>query len=182
MPLEIETTKQRTPGKQLRLFSVYTDSFAAANERWAASQIKALTGESDLRHCGRWDLDILLVSEHMKRTAAKAAAGADILLISIGSLELRETSLVHWLDSVACADPDGNAPRLIIGLLGSEKAKATELDWNVKQLIRCTKAMNSAFIWHWMGEDASVDVDFLTEHIADLLATKQSTLPELTTV
>ena len=181
MPLEIETTKQRAAGKQIRLFSVYTDSFAAANERWTVSQIKTLTSESDLRHCGRWDLDILLVSEHMKKTAAKAAAGADVLLLSIGSLELRETSLIHWLASVACADSDGNTPRLIIGLLGSEKAKATELDWNVKQLIRCAKAMNSAFIWHWMGEDASADGDFLTEHIADLLAAKQATLPALTT-
>lgn len=174
MPLEIETTKPGTAGKKLSLFSVYTGSLAAANERWTVSQIKSLAGESELLHRGRWDLDILLASEHMKKTAAKVAAGADVLIISIGSPEFREACLIQWLDSVAIASADRITPRLIIGLLGSEQAKATELDWNVKQLIRCAKAMNSSFIWHWMGEDASADGDFLTEHIADLLAAKPS--------
>ena len=180
MPLEIEATKQRIAGKGLNLFSVYTDRFAAANERWAVSQIKSLAGESELSHRGRWDLDILLASEHMKKTAAKVAAAADVLVVSIGSLELREACLIQWLDSLVNAGGDGTTPRLIIGLLGSEQAKATELDWNVKQLIRCAKAMNRTFIWHWMGEDASADGDFLTEHIADLLAAKPSALRALT--
>jgi hypothetical protein len=177
MPLETDSTKRRASGKKLSLYSVYTDNFAAANERWAVSQIKSLAGESELRHCGRWELDILLVSEHMKKTAAKVAAKAEVLIIAIGSLDLREACLIQWLDSVARAGAEGNSSRLIIGLLGSENARATELDWNVKQLIRCAKGMHSQFIWHWMGEDALADGDFLAEHIADLLAAKQASLP-----
>ena len=65
-------------------------------------------------------------------------------------------------------------PKLLIGLLGAEDAKAPQLDWNVKQLIRCARAMGGEFIWHWMGKDSMADADFMTDSIRDLLSAKSA--------
>jgi hypothetical protein len=62
---------------------------------------------------------------------------------------------------------------LFIGLLGDGKGQAVELDWTVKQFLRCARQMDRDFIWHWMGRDAMADVDWLTDSVEALLTRKQ---------
>ena len=48
-----------------------------------------------------------------------------------------------------------------------------ELDWTVKQFLRCARQMDRDFIWHWMGRDAMADDDWLTDSVEALLTCKQ---------
>ncbi len=179
MPTEIQTDQGRAACGGLNLFSVYTDGAAAANERWAVSEIKLLAAQTRLLRSDSWKLNTLLASESMKKAATNVAARADVIVVAIGFLEQRQEHLMRWLDSVVASAADPAAPRLIIGLLGAGDAKPTELDWHVKQLIRCARSLRSEFIWHWMGQDALTDIDFMTESISNLLAAKRSFEPVL---
>jgi hypothetical protein len=61
---------------------------------------------------------------------------------------------------------------LFIGLLGDGRGQAVELDWTVKEFLRCARQMDRDFIWHWMGRDAMVDDDWLRD-IAEALLTRK---------
>ena len=101
-------------------------------------------------------------------------ADADVLIIAMSSLDWRELELVQWLDSLTAGKADRPGPRLFIGLLGDGRGQAVELDWTVKQFLRCARQMDRNFIWRWMDRDAMADVDYwLTDSVEALLTRKQ---------
>jgi hypothetical protein len=101
------------------------------------------------------------------------AADADVLVIAMSSLDWRELELVQWLDSLTAGKANRPGPGLFIGLLGDGRGQAVELDWTVKEFLRCARQMDRDFIWHWMGRDAMVDDDWLTDSVEALLTRKQ---------
>ena len=62
---------------------------------------------------------------------------------------------------------------MIIGLLGDENDRAGELDWTVKQFLRCAGALDRDFIWRWMEREAMDSDEWLADSVATLLARKQ---------
>jgi len=176
MAVESELKNKVTAGGVLKVLSIYTDFPASVRVRWTGSRIGLLAGQAWQIRSDIWKFDTLLASESIKKMATTSAIGADILLVAIGSVELRDENLMGWLESIASANATPGAPKLLIGLLGAEDTKSTELDWNIKQLLRFSHAMGCGFIWHWMGEDAMNDGDFLAEHVAELLATKSNSV------
>jgi hypothetical protein len=48
-----------------------------------------------------------------------------------------------------------------------------ELDWTVKEFLRCARQMDRDFIWHWMDRDAMVDDDWLRDIAEALVIRKQ---------
>jgi hypothetical protein len=172
MAAEMQLNNKLAAGGVLNLLSIYTDFPASVRVRWTGSRIGHLAGQSWQIRSDIWKFDTLLASDSIKNMAITSAVRADILLVAIGSVEQRDENLIAWLDSVAAANLNPAPPKLLIGLLGAEDTKSTELDWNIKQLLRCSRAMGCGFIWHWMGQDAMTDADFLAEHVTDLLAAK----------
>jgi hypothetical protein len=174
MHTDIHTGGEKAAREKLNLFSLYTDFPASVSSRWAGTRIGLIAGQSWHLWTDIWKLDTLLASDSMKKMATDTAARADILIIAIGSLEQRDLNPIQWLDTVAAAKANPDTPKLVIGLLGTEDAKAPELDWNVKQLMRCSREIGGHFIWHWMGKDAMLDADFLAESVNQLLAAKRA--------
>ena len=64
-------------------------------------------------------------------------------------------------------------PGLFIGLLGDENGRTEELDWTVKQLLRCAQRTDRDFIWHWMGQGVMNSNDWLADSAEALLACKR---------
>jgi hypothetical protein len=101
-------------------------------------------------------------------------ADADVLVIAMSSLDWRELELVQWLDSLTAGKTNRPGSGLFIGLLGDGRGEAEELDWTVKQFLRCARQMDRDFIWRWMDRDAMADVDYwLTDSVEALLTRKQ---------
>ena len=81
--------------------------------------------------------------------------------------------MIQWLDSLAACRANRPVSGLFIGLLGDEEQAAGELDWTVKQFLRCAQRMDRDFIWRWMENDAMADGDWLTDSVEALLTRKQ---------
>ena len=62
---------------------------------------------------------------------------------------------------------------MLIGLLGDERQPAGELDWTVKQFLRCAQLTDRDFIWHWMEQGVMNSNDWLAASMESLLARKQ---------
>ena len=160
--------------RRLHLFSLYVDFPAAVRARWATRQISRLAGEQWKVSTEMWNLDSLTTSEPIRKMITQDVADADVLIIAMSSLDWRELELVRWLDSLTAGRADRPGPRLFIGLLGDGRGQAGELDWTVKQFLRCARQMDRNFIWRWMDRDAMADVDYwLTDSVEALLTRKQ---------
>ena len=174
MNTEILVEPELVTDRRLRLFSLYVDFAAAVRARWATSQISRLAGEQWKTSTEMWNLDSLTTSEPIRRMITQDAADADVLVIAMSSLDWRELELVQWLDSLTAGKANRPGPGLFLGLLGDGRGEAVELDWTVKQFLRCARQMDRDFIWHWMGRDAMADVDYwLTDSVEALLTRKQ---------
>ena len=158
---------------RLRVFSLYVDFAAAVRARWATSQVAKLAGEHWISSSGMWDLDSVAASEPIRKMIAQDAADADVLVIAMSSMERREQELVQWLDSVAHEKTNRTASGLFVGLLGDENSPAGELDWTVKQFLRCAQGADRDFIWRWMYPEAMFGCDWLADSVEALLARKQ---------
>jgi hypothetical protein len=161
-----------TDGK-LRLFSLYVDFAAAVRARWAASQISRLAGEQWKASTEMWNLDSLTASEPIRKMIIQDVADADVLIIAMSSLDRRELELVQWLDSLTAGKANRPGAGLFIGLLGDENGRAGELDWTVKQFLRCAQRTDRDFIWHWMEPGVMNSNDWLADSVEALLARKQ---------
>jgi len=159
-------------GRKLRLFSLYVDFAAAVRARWATSHVVQLAGGQWKASTEMWNLDSLTTSEPIRKMIIRDAADADVLIVAASSLDRRETELVWWLDDVAAVKTVRPAAGLFIGLLGDEHDRAGELDWTVKQFLRCSGALDRDFIWRWMDREATENDDWLTDSVAALLARK----------
>jgi hypothetical protein len=159
--------------RRLHLFSLYVDFPAALRARWATSQISRLAEEQWKVSTEMWNLDSLTTSEPIRKMITRDVADADVLVITMSSLDWRELELVQWLDSLAAGKANRPGPRMFIGLLGDGRGQAVELDWTVKEFLRCARQMGRDFIWHWMDRDAMVDDDWLTDSVEELLTSKQ---------
>jgi hypothetical protein len=158
---------------RLRLFSLYMDIAAAGRARWATSQISRLAGEHWKSSTEMWNLDSLTASEAIRKMIIQDAADADVLVIAMSSLDRRELELVQWLDSLAAGKAKRSGSGLFIGLLGDEDGRAGELDWTVKQFLRCAQRTDRDFIWRWMVGEAMDSDEWLADSVAALLARKQ---------
>jgi hypothetical protein len=164
--------------RKLRMFSLYVDFAAAARARWAISQISQLAGEHWKPSTEMWNLDSLAANGFLRKMITRDAADADVLIIAVSSLDRRETELVQWLDSVAAFKTNRPVSGLLIGLLGDEDQRPGELDWTVKQFLRCAQRLDQDFIWRWMEQGAMNDRDWLIDSVEALLTRKQSARAE----
>jgi len=158
---------------RLRLFSLYVDFAAAVRARWATGQISQLAGEPWKVSSQMWNLDSLTTSGPIRKMITQDAAEADVLVVAMSSLDRRELELVQWLDALAAGKTNRPAAGLFIGLLGDESGLAGELDWTVKQFLRCSRQMDRDFIWHWMEPGVMDGNDWLTSSVEALLIRKQ---------
>jgi hypothetical protein len=165
------SAKEVTPSNgKLHLFSLYADFPASVRARWAASTIIEMAGRHWRSSSEMWKLDSLTGSQPITSMVSHDAAEADVIVIAISSLEQRAVELVQWLDSLAARGPKRSVPGFLIGLLGDEDDKSHELDWTVKQLMRCAQRADRNFIWHWMEKSAMDDSDWLADSVEELLA------------
>lgn len=165
-----DSFKEMVIGGKLHLFSIYTDFGAYGRIKWTVNAIEKLAGPRWRCSSEMWKLDSLTGAESMKKMLAHDAAGADVLIAMVGSLEQPQPELIQWLDSLTPLEPHRTG--LLIGLLGDEENKVEQLDWMAKQLIRCAQKTNRKFVWHWMGHHAADNPEWLAEGVRALLADK----------
>jgi hypothetical protein len=158
---------------RLRLFSLYVDFAAAIRARWATGQITGLAGGHWKSCAEMWNLDSLAASNPIRKMINQDAADADVLIVAMSSLDRRTPELIEWLDSLTVCKANRPFSGLFIGLLGNEDQPADELDWTVKQFLRCAQRTDRDFIWRWMENDAMTDADWLTDSVEALLTRKQ---------
>lgn len=156
----------------LRLFSLYTDRAGAENAKCVVNAISKLAGTDWQCLSEMWKVEALTASELMKRMLAADAANSQVLIVAAGSLEHRPSLLVKWLESLAEMQPVTSCPSLLIALLGDADGQSQELDWTVRELLRCGRAINRDVIWQWMGPDSSGSFDWLDEYVEPLLKRK----------
>ncbi|MGO8837530.1 MAG: hypothetical protein ACLQAH_11825 [Limisphaerales bacterium] len=164
------------PERKLRLFSLYVDFAAAVRARWATSQISRLAGEPWRASTEMWNLDSVAASQPIRKMITQDAADADVLVVAMSSLDRRELELVQWLDAVAACKVNRPVSGLFIGLLGDDNHQMGELDWTVKQFIRCAQRTDRDFIWHWMEKETMDNHDWLPDSVTALLTRKQPPL------
>jgi hypothetical protein len=173
MPTEILVEPEMATEGRLRLFSLYVDFAAAVRARWATSQISRLAGEHWKTSTEMWNLDSLATSNPIRKMITQDAADADVVVVAMSSLDRREPELIQWLDSLAAWKTNRPAAGLFIGLLGDEHQQAGELDWTLKQFLRCAQQTDRDFIWRWMENEAMADADWLVDSVDSLLVRKQ---------
>ena len=160
--------------RRLHLFSLYVDFPAAVRARWVTGQISRLAGKQWKASREMWNLDSLTTSEPIRKMITREVADADVLVIAMSSLDWRELELVEWLNCLTVGKVNRPGSGLFIGLLGDGRGEEEELDWTVKQFLRCARQMDRDFIWRWMDRDAMADVDYwLTDSVEALLTRKQ---------
>jgi len=176
MPMQPLISKmEATPANgKLHLFSLCADFPSCVRARWAASAIIKMAGQRWRSSSEMWKIDSLAVSPAINNMITNDAANADVIIIAVSSLERRELELIQWLDSLAAREPKRSFPGLLIGLLGDDENKSRELDWTVKQLIRCARQADRDFIWRWMEKSALDDSAWLAENVVNLLARKSA--------
>ena len=162
------------PFGRLRLFALYADFAAAVRARRIVSRITQLAGEEWKAGSEMWKLECLRASPAIRTMMTREAADADVLIAAISSLDRREDELVAWLDAVAAVSGRRASPGLFIGLLGDEDGRAAELDWTVKQFLRCARQMDRDFIWHWMEPPILDDDEWLATSVETLMGRKMS--------
>lgn len=162
-----------SPETRLRLFSLYVDFAAALRARWATSRIAQLAGDMWKSSTEMWNLDSLNAGEAIRKMITRDAAEADVLVVSVSSLDRRESELVDWLNSLAAVRTGRPVPGLFVGLLGDDNSQTGELDWTVKQLLGCAQRTDRDFIWRWMEAEAMTGDDWLADSVETLLVRKQ---------
>lgn len=156
---------------KLHLFSVYTDFGSCGRVKWLAGAIGKMAGHRWHCRSEMWKLDSLAANGAMGRMLSTDAAGADMLIVVVGSLAQRRPELMDWIASLPPLMPLRHG--LLIGLLGDEEDKGEELDWTAKQLIECARKSNRKFVWHWMGHHDGDASEWLGASLDGLIASKQ---------
>ena len=173
MNTEILIERETAVNGSLRLFSVYADFPASARAKWATSMITKLAGKRWKSSIEMWTVNFLGASGTIGKMILEGGADADVLIIAMSSLAQREPELMQWLDTLAAGKNNRPVPGLLIGLLGDENGRAGELDWTVKQFLRCAWQMDRDFIWHWMEPGVMNRNDWLAGSVEALLTRKQ---------
>ena len=168
------STNDQLPGGQgkLRLFSLYADVTASERARAIGRAITQLAGPGWQTSSEMWRPEALAASEAIRNMINRDAVNADILVVAVSSLREKPADTVAWLESIAKLASTNPVPGLMIGLFGDGESDAAELDWTVKQLLQCSRAMQREFIWHWMGADSTAGFDWLEENVESLLDRK----------
>jgi hypothetical protein len=154
---------------KLRLLSLYGDITASKRARWAASTIVRLAGPDWQTTSEMWKIDTIQVSQPIRQMITNDAANADVMIIAASSFE---PALMQWLDFLEARNRPSAG--LLVGLIGDDETTKEELSLVVKPLIHSAQKMGCNFIWHWMGEDAMSDADWLIESLQNLLASKSA--------
>jgi hypothetical protein len=170
---ETSIAPEKGSDSKLHLFSLYVDFAASMRAKWASGAITRLAGPKRKTYCEMWNLDSVQASQPIRRIMLQEAAGADVLVIALSSLDQRDPKLIEWLDALAGEKAEHPVSGLLIGLLGDENHEAGELSWTVEQFIRCAQRMGRDFIWQWMGQEAVNDSTWLTDNVQKVLSCKQ---------
>lgn len=160
------------PGGALRLFSLHLDFPASVRARWAVGTITRLAGSHWACTSEMWKIESLNTASSIRKMLTDEAVKSDVLIIALSSLNRRESDLIQWLQTLAPGPGGPLAPGLLIGLFGDETQLARELDWTVKQFMKCARTSGRDFIWHWMGEAAAGEPEWLASHLETFLARK----------
>jgi hypothetical protein len=176
----ISVKEELTPPRgKFHLLSLYADLPASVRARWAAGTIAKLVGPQWHTTSEMWKIDSLNVSAPIREMITNDAANADVVIIAASSLAHGEPMLVQWLNSLEACKVKRPVTGLLVGLLGDEEATTVELGGVVKPLILCAQHMGWNFIWHWMGEEAMRDSEWLTANVETLLASKSAASDEM---
>lgn len=165
--MRFDTSRPAATGGRLHVFSIYSDFGTSRRIRRTVNAITRLAGHRWQYSSEMWRLDSISGCAPMKRIIALDGANSDILMAVIGSLDQRKPELIEWLDSLTPLPSDRFG--LLIGLLGDEENKTCELDWVVKELIRCAEKTNRRFIWNWIGYHDDDDPDWLADAVSQLI-------------
>lgn len=166
----VSHTPAVSAARKLHLFSVYMDFPASVQARSMVCTITQQAGSEWLTSSEMWKLDALKSSESIRQMMTKDAANADVIIITVTSLVHHEPALIAWL--AALAAEKNNQSGLLIGLLGDDKTQPKELDWIVKPLLYHSRQMGREVIWHCLEQNLISEVDWLKEHLENLLANK----------
>ena len=164
---------------KLRVFSLYADFAASGRAKQIAGAITRRAGPQWQCSSEMWKPEALTASEPIRRMISDDAVNSDVLIVAISSLEQRPVELIGWLDSLAALKPRHSALQLLVGLLGDEEDRPRELNWTVKQLMRCAQVTNRDFIWRWMESETMSDLGWLNENVERLLGRKLSLLEQM---
>jgi len=154
---------------RLRVLSLYGDIAASGRARRTAGKIAKLAGPDWQTASEMWKIDTLQVSEPIRQMISNDAVNADVIVIAASSLE---PELLQWLDSLEAGNRP--VPGLLVGLIGGDETPRVDLSNVVKPLMLVAQRMKWHFIWHWMGEEAMFDADWLAGSLQNLLASKSS--------
>lgn len=159
---------------KLRLLSLYGDIATSGRARSAACAITRLASPNWQTTSEMWKIDTIHVSEPIRQMITNDAVNADVLIIAAGTLD---PALIQWLNSVET----GNRPvaGLMIGLVGDAETTVAELSLVVEPLIQSAQKLGCDFIWHWMGEAARCDSDWLNGGVEKLLDRKLASNNEM---
>jgi len=159
--------------RKLHLFSVYMDFPASVQARsmiCTITQLAQQAGPEWLASSEMWKLDALKSSDSIRQMMTKDAANADVIIITVTSLVHHEPALIDWLAALAAEKT--NQSGLLIGLFGDDKTQSKELDWIVKPLLYHARQMGREVIWHCLEQNIISEVDWLKEHLENLLTNK----------
>ena len=178
-PLVVSEAPTATVSGKLHLFSLYLDFPASVQARALVCAITKLAGPEWQTSSEMWKLEAFKSSANIRQMMTRDAANADILILSITSLTHREPALIEWLTALAAQKT--NQAGLLIGLLGDDHTQPKELDWVVLPLIRHSRQMGRAAIWHCLSENTVSTADWLAEDLENVLARKRGAQEVLAT-
>ena len=159
---------------RLRVFSLYVDFPGSIRARWANSSISQFAGEHWITSTELWRLDSLATNAALHRMVNGKAARAEVLLVTISSLDYRQHELMRWLESLALWPTDRQDPGLFVGVFGDDNRHASELNWTLQQCRNSSREMNRDFVWHKMETGATENFVWLKAHLSHFLSRKHS--------
>jgi hypothetical protein len=159
---------------KLRLLSLYDDIGASGRARSVACAISRLAGPNWQITSEMWKIDTIQVSEPIRQMITNDAENADVIIIASASLTF---ALMQWLDTIDARNRPVTG--LIVGLIGDDETTMMELSRVVEPLIHSAQKMGCDFIWHWMGEGARIDSDWLNGGVEKLLDRKLAASNEM---
>ncbi len=118
----VEVTGPLTP--QLRLFTIYEDTEAGVTAAWIVDEIRRSIRNRCVLLQELWKLDLIAGFVQFREVTVEDAAAADVVLLSLKSLEQPVPSVCSWLESLKSQRAQRTTPGLLLAVLGTEEEEA----------------------------------------------------------
>ena len=115
----VEVTGPLSP--QLRLFTIYEDSEAGVTAAWLVDEIRRYIRNRCVLLQELWKLDLIAGFVRFREITLEDAAEADVVLLSLRSLEQPVPSVCSWLESLKSQRAHRSTPGLLLAVLGTEE-------------------------------------------------------------